>query len=231
MNIIIAGGSRGIGKAIAGVLAVNGNKVLITGRNIESLINAQKEIGSNISIFDADINDVKRVDELANFVGNTFVPDVLILSAAQFPKPETARSVVDADAEELSGIINTNVVSNYRLVKKLLPYLKKSQNPRIIVIGSTAGVRTDNGGVYGISKAALINYVYNLRAELKKENIGVSLINPGATFTETRKKKSPEDDSLLESKDFGILVNALLNMSHQAVLERVDIRPLAGETA
>lgn len=159
-----------------------------------------------------------------------FPIDGLILSAAQFPKPETKTSVIEPDVSELSSILEANVVANYRFVKNLIPFLQKRPNPRIVIIGSTSGIRQDKGGVYGISKWALASYAYNLRDECKKYGIGVSLINPGGTFTETRTKKSENDQSLLESSDFGYLVSALFKMSPQAVMERVDIRPLAGDT-
>lgn len=121
-------------------------------------------------------------------------------------------------------------IANYRLVRNLLPLLKYSGNARVVIIGSTAGIRQDKGGIYGISKWALQGYASNLRAECKQSGIGVSLVNPGGTFTERRKKEGADDRHLVESSDFGILVAALFRMSPQAVLERVDLRPLAGDT-
>lgn len=229
MNILVVGGSRGIGKAIAKELS-NDNKVLIVGRNEETINKTVNEIGENASGFRADITNVSDSHNLAEFVVNEFQIDGLILAAAQFPKQETKTSVIDPSVDELSSILDSNVVANYRFVKELVPFLKTRKNPRIVIIGSTSGVRQDKGGVYGISKWALSSYAYNLRDECKKYGIGVSLINPGGTFTETRVKESLDDQHLLESSDFGILVSALFKMSPQAVMERVDIRPIVGDT-
>lgn len=230
MNIVVVGGSRGIGKAIAAQLADDGNQVLIVGRNKENLEHTVKEIGENAFFYQADITKEGESIALAEYVKTKFPIDGLVLSAAQFPKPETKTSVIDPEVSELSSILEANVVANYRFVKYLIPFLQKRQNPRIVMIGSTSGIRQDKGGVYGISKWALASYAYNLRDECKKYGIGVSLINPGGTFTETRIKKSEDDRSLLETGDFGILVSALFKMSPQAVMERVDIRPIAGDT-
>lgn len=230
MNILIVGGSRGIGKAIAAQLTKDGNRVLVVGRNKEILEKTVKEMGKNAFAYQADITKEGDSIGLAEYVKTKFAIDGLVLSAAQFPKPETKTSVIDPDVTELSSVLEANVVANYRFVKYLIPFLQKQKNPRIVIIGSTSGIRQDKGGVYGISKWALASYAYNLRDECKKYGIGVSLINPGGTFTETRIKKSKEDQSLLESSDFGILVSALFQMSPQAVMERVDIRPLAGDT-
>lgn len=230
MNILVVGGSRGIGKAIAAQLAEDGNQVLIVGRNKEILEDTAKEMGKNVFAYQADITKEGDSITLAEYVKTEFPIDGLILSAAQFPKPETKTSVIAPDVSELSSILEANVVANYRFVKYLIPFLQNQKNPRIVIIGSTSGIRQDKGGVYGISKWALASYAYNLRDECKKYGIGVSLINPGGTFTETRIKNSEDDQSLLESRDFGILVSALFQMSPQAVMERVDIRPIAGDT-
>ena len=101
---------------------------------------------------------------------------------------------------------------------------------RIVLIGSTSGIRRDRGGIYGISKWALRSYAYSLREECKPMGIGVSLINPGGTFTETRKKSSEEDRSLLETSDLGKVIALTFRLSPQAVLEEVNIRPLQGDT-
>ena len=58
----------------------------------------------------------------------------------------------------------------------------------------------------------------------------VLVINPGGTFTETRKKSSEEDRSLLETSDLGKVITLTFRLSPQAVLEEVNIRPLQGDT-
>lgn len=230
MNILITGGSRGIGKAIAKSLAEDGHRIVIIGRNPDSLEEAKKELGEHVQSYRADITSPEEVEALKQFLADNFLPDGLVLSAAAFGDPATGRSVTEPSPEELSEILNANVTANYRLVRNLLPLLKNSGNARVVIIGSTAGIRQDKGGIYGISKWALQGYASNLRAELKETGIGVSLVNPGGTFTERRKKDGAHDRHLAESSDFGILIAALFRMSPQAVLERVDLRPLAGDT-
>lgn len=99
---------------------------------------------------------------------------------------EKQRSVTQPAPEELLSILDANIVAHYRLTQVILPELPKYG--RIVIIGSTAGIRKDNGGIYGISKWALRSYAYNLREEAKQYDIGVSLIHPGGTSTEQRKK-------------------------------------------
>jgi NADP-dependent 3-hydroxy acid dehydrogenase YdfG len=60
--------------------------------------------------------------------------------------------------------------------------------------------------------------------------IGVSLINPGGTFTETRIKQSEDDRHLLETSDIAKLIAIVFRLSPQAVIEELNIRPLVGDT-
>lgn len=229
MNIVIIGGSRGIGKAAAKELLKDGHRLLLTGRNRKTLEEMQVEYGDEIDILPLDITAENAAKQLSEHMEKeSFTVDGLILNAAMFPQKETQCSVILPTAEELEKMLYANVVSNYRLVQQLLPQMK--QGSRVVIIGSTSGVRQDKGGIYGISKWALRSYAYNLREECKTHGIGVSLIHPGGTFTETRKKQMPEDTSLLETSDLGILIATLFRLSPQAVVEELCVRPLTGDT-
>ena len=132
--------------------------------------------------------------------------------------------------QELVDLFYINVAAHYRIVQKILPLLARTGRGRIIIIGSTAGIRKEKGGTYGISKWALRSYAYGLREEAKQYGVGVSLVNPGGTFTETRKKADANDRSLLETSDLGILISTLFRLSPQAVVEQIDVRPLTGDS-
>ncbi len=229
MNILIVGGSRGIGKATAIELAKNGHRLLLTGRNKDSLESAAKELPQDTLVLPLDVTVEDSADHLLQFMEQQeFNLDGVIMNAAKFPKAETKASVIRPDSKELSEILEANVVANYRMVQRLLPKLKAGD--KIVIIGSTSGLRQDKGGVYGISKWALRSYAYNLRAECKEHGISVSLVNPGATCTETRQKKSVEDDSLLETSDLGIMIATIFKLSKQAVVEELNMRPIVGDT-
>ena len=204
MNIVIIGGSRGIGKAAARELLQDGNNVLIVGRNPKTLEETGKEL-AGAATYSCDAGKAEETTGLVDAVKNGKIAgfgdnvDGLILCAAVFPNPATKTSVVQPEPEELQAMLDSNVTAYYRLVKEFLPLL--APGSRIVLIGSTSGIRRDRGGIYGISKWALRSYAYALREECKPMGIGVSLINPGGTFTETRKKSSEEDRSLLETSD------------------------------
>lgn len=230
MNIAIIGGSRGIGKATALELARMGERLLITGRNKTTLLQAQQELPADTIALELDTTKEEDTDRLISVFEKDFALDGLILNAASFPDPKTQRSVIKPSVSELGDILNSNLMAYYRLVQKVLPIIQKSSVRKIVIIGSTSGVRQDKGGIYGISKWALRSYAYQLRDEAKELGIGVSLINPGGTFTETRIKQSEDDRHLLETSDIAKLIAIVFRLSPQAVIEELNIRPLVGDT-
>lgn len=228
MKVLITGGSQGIGLAVAKELHDNGHELFLTARNPKRLNDAVKSF--NAVGFPCDLGNDEEVDALIEKVRKeNFDLDVIVLNAGSLSGFQ--RSVLSPSADELREILDINVVSNYKLVKGFIDIIKKSAYPRIVLIGSTAGIRTDNGSIYGISKWALRSYAYSLRDELKSLGVGVTLINPGGTFTQKRvPDESVPADRLLEGSDIGKLVAAILNLSYQAVVEEINIRPLLGDT-
>lgn len=229
-HIVIIGGSRGIGLAAAKELAAAGHRLLLVGRDEGHLADAKAQLSPETLTLALDAVNPDAPKTLVSFLRErNFPADGLVLSAATFSDPATHTSVVKPTAEELSQMLERNVVAHYRLVQTLLPLVQK-QGGRIVIVGSTAGIRRDKGGIYGISKWALRSLAYQLRDECKAAGVGVSLVNPGGTFTERRTKKDAGDTTLLETSDLGKLIALIFELSPQAVIEQVDIRPLDGDT-
>ncbi len=228
MKVLITGGSQGIGLAVAKELHKSGHELLLVARDSERLKKAVSGFSEKVNGFTWDLKD--DVDTLVEETSKiNFSPDVIILNAAYFGS--SLRSVVKASPYELEELLKVNVISNYKLVQRFIDIIKKGEYPRIIIIGSTASIRVDDGSLYGISKWALKSYAYSLRNELKELGIGVTLLNPGGTFTEKRtpNEKTPEG-RLLEASDIAKLVGVLLTLSSQAVVEEINVRPMLGDT-
>lgn len=230
MKILITGASQGIGLAIARRLHEGGHFLFLTGRDPARLAHAIESFSGGVFGFACDLGKPEEIEALVQRAKvDSFAPDVLILNAAEFGT--SPRSVLHPTAGELQRLLEINLIANYRLVQGFFDSLRKSPYPRIVLIGSTAGIRVDDGSLYGISKWALRAYAYFLRNELKDQGIGVTLLNPGGTFTQKRVpgEKIPEG-RLLEASDIAKTVSALLDLSPQAVAEEINIRPLAGDT-
>lgn len=230
MKILITGGSQGIGLAIAKELHKNGHELFLVARNEERLNKAVESFSDSTFGFACELHKDGAIDDLIKRTQKeNFYPDVIVLNAASFGSP--VRSVIKPLVNELRELLEINVVSNYKTVQGFIDTVEKGKYPRIIIIGSTAGIRVDDGSLYGISKSALRSYAYSLRNELKNIGVGVTLINPGGTFTEKRlPNENTSKDRLLEASDIGKLVAAILTLSNQAVVEEINIRPMLGDT-
>lgn len=230
MKVLITGGSQGIGLAIARELHTAGHELFLTARNSQRLDSAVESFGCRVHGFACQLGKAGQIDALIEKTREeNFCPDVIVLNAAIFGSP--ARSVLGPSADELRELLEVNLISNYQLVQGFIDALRKGEYPRIIIIGSTAGIRVDDGSLYGISKWALRSYAYSLRNELKALGVGVTLLNPGGTFTQKRvPNEKIAGDRLLEASDIGKLVAAILTLSPQAVVEEINIRPMQGDT-
>ncbi len=146
MNIVIIGGSRGIGKAAARELLQDGHKVLIVGRNPKTLEETGKEL-AGAATYSCDAGKAEETAGLVEAVKGGSITefgsrvDGLILCAAAFPNPATKTSVVQPEPEELQAMLDSNVTAYYRLVREFLPLL--APDSRIVLIGSTSGIRRD----------------------------------------------------------------------------------------
>lgn len=228
MNILITGGSRGIGKAIAKELNAAGHNLLLVSQNQNNLEKTKTELNnSQVNIFACNLGIESEIDKLFQFSESiNFKPEVLILDAGIFIEG----SLTNSKSEDFYTTMNVDLYHIYHCVKKYIDILKKHSNSKIILIGSTASLEAyPVGALYGVAKWGLKGYAINLRKELMNENIGVTLINPGGTLTDLWEGEELEPNRLLEPSDIGKLVNVLLTLSPQAVVEELIVRPMLGD--
>ena len=230
MKILITGGSRGIGKAIATSLNTAGHSILLVAKNKDNLIQAKNEMpnkSADVFLFPGDLSEEKTVDFLYDYTESiSFKPEVLVLDAGIFIEG----SLTDSKPEDLYQTMNVNLYHIYHCVKKYVSILQEQVCPKIILIGSTASLEAyPIGALYGVAKWSLKGYSVNLRKELMNKNIGVTLINPGGTLTDLWEGEDLPTDRLLEPSDIGKLVDVLLKLSPQAVVEELTVRPMLGD--
>lgn len=231
MLSIITGGSRGIGYAIAEQLAAKGSNLLLVAKNLPNLEKAQTLLSDkynvNISIHNCDLSDEYNVDSLANrCISTCMIPDLLVLDAGVFLEG----SLTNSSPNDFRKTMDVNLNSIYYLVRHLVPHMKSLNKPKIVIIGSTAAFEPYIiGGLYGVSKWALRGYAINLRRELMNSGIGVTFVAPGATWTDLWAGEQLPENRLLVPKDIGILVASLIDLSPQAVVEEIIVRPMLGD--
>lgn len=230
MKILITGGSRGIGKAIAKDLNSNGHSLMLVSRNDDNLSKTKAELlkeNNSVDSFLCDVGSEEEIDKLFSYCNDKqFSPNVLVLSAGIFIEG----SLTNSKSKDFYETMNVDLYHIYNTVKKFIPVLKKQKNAKIIIIGSTASLEAyPVGALYGVAKWGLKGYSINLRKELMNDNIGVTLINPGGTLTDLWEGEELPPNRLLEPSDIGKLVSVLLTLSSQAVVEELTVRPMLGD--
>ncbi|MBE8726971.1 SDR family oxidoreductase [Flavobacterium hungaricum] len=195
---IVTGGNSGIGYAAAAVLAERGAKVIVTGRNRESLDKAEKEL--NVTGIAADQSDLKSIDNLVAEVGSKFGKvDTVFLNAgiASFAPLELASE------EHYDSIMNVNVKGVYFTLQKLLPILNDGASI-ILNTSVNASVGMPNSSVYAASKAALLSLNRVFATELAPRKIRINAVSPGPVETPLYGKLGLEKE---EVEGFGAVLS------------------------
>ncbi len=181
--VVVTGGGTGIGRAIAGVFAAEGEQVVIVGRREDVLMEAAEQLQADAP--DGRVVwhrcDVSKPDEVETFrdwltseIGSAV--DVIVNNAGGINNVADDAPLQEAAAaarETLGG----NLVGTYLMVHALLPYLRRPGG-RIVNISSIAALR-GGGGMYSAAKAGVIGLTYSLAGDLGPAGITVNAIAPG----------------------------------------------------
>ena len=232
MNAVITGASRGIGKAIAEVFAAHGYDLYLSSRNEHHLLDTINELKAkfpNISI-DGKAFDL-GIKQQAQLFGewiltNVDVIDVLVNNAGSF----IPGNISDEPDGALETMLQVNLHSAYHTTRTILPKMIRAGSGYIFNMCSIASLAAySNGGSYSISKFALLGFNRNLRKELQPHGIKVIAVIPGAVYTDSWKGSGVSEDRLIEAKDIARMIYAATELSPQAVVEEIVIRPQLGD--
>ncbi|MCO6461940.1 MAG: SDR family oxidoreductase [Saprospiraceae bacterium] len=232
MVIVITGSTRGIGKAVALEFAPHASVLFLTARN-ENLLKEQAEFlsgnypGLLIKTFAADLSDHSKVIQLSKFIlQNTDQIDVLVNNAGTF----LPGNILDENEGNFDLIMNTNLKSVYTLCRQLIPLMLQRKKGHIFNICSVASLKAyPNGGSYSISKFALYGLTQNLRYELMQDNIKVTAVIPGATWTDSWSGSGIDRERFMEAKDIALMMYQTTLLSQGAVVEDLVMRPQLGD--
>tara|TARA_Y100000389_G_scaffold173017_1_gene181901 strand:+ start:86 stop:793 length:708 start_codon:yes stop_codon:yes gene_type:complete len=179
-NIIITGGSLGIGRETAKNMISKGANVLITGRSESRLKQAQKYSGAKIIEF--DISDMDNIAENAKKCIDILDGriDVLVNNAGI----GVSKSIDKLNIEDFLRVFNVNVFGLALFTKEIIPLMIKESYGTIVNIGSTASLKGyKNGSIYSSSKFAVRCLTQCWQAELRQYNIRVCQVNPSEVTT------------------------------------------------
>lgn len=185
-NIVITGGSRGIGRCLVENFAKDGNNVILnynkSKKQAEQIKKDLEEKGIKIEIFKADVSKREEVKKLIKFaLKNMGSIDVLINNAG-IAKLQMFQDVTEEDWNEIMDI---NLKSIYYTIQEVIPNMIQNKSGCIINISSMWGiVGASCEAVYSASKAGMDAITKSLAKELGPSNIRVNSIAPGVINTD-----------------------------------------------
>jgi NAD(P)-dependent dehydrogenase (short-subunit alcohol dehydrogenase family) len=224
---IVTGGSKGIGRAIAGSLAGAGADVVLCSRNEKEAVQAATDIAESaagramgMSCDVRDPNDVRRLVEAAiNKYGGL---DILIANAGV----GTFAPIDELPADEWRATIETNLSGVYHCCHQAVPHLKKRGAGWIITIGSLAGRYAIAGGTaYNASKFGLVGFTEALMLDVRQQGIRVSCVMPGTVDTYFNDTVPTGESWKLAPADVAKVVLQLLDHEARSLPSRVELRP------
>lgn len=190
-NVLVTGGSKGIGKSIAKILSQSGYNVFIVSRTEEDLQKTAEEINA-AGYFCYDIekaqNCRKLINDMIDIAGSI---DILINNAGFY----IYSPIETTQEKDIEYLINLNVKTPFLLTKYAVENMKKSKWGRIVNIGSISGVVGEaNASLYSMTKSSFSGFSKALALELACDNITVNTVHPGWVQTDLAQNAVEQSD-------------------------------------
>jgi NAD(P)-dependent dehydrogenase (short-subunit alcohol dehydrogenase family) len=192
---LVTGSGRGIGKAIALMLAERGADIVINDLNMDNAVNTVeeiKELGRKAIAVKADVSNEAEVEEMVKECINQFSRiDILVNNAGLI----STKLLPETTVREWDRIMDINLKGVFICTKAVYPYMVNQKSGKIINIASVAGKR--GGGLFGksaysASKGGVIAFTKAVAREAGEFGINVNAVTPG--FTETEMVKDISQD-------------------------------------
>jgi 3-oxoacyl-[acyl-carrier protein] reductase len=222
-NILITGGSSGLGKAMAKLLIQKGANVAITGRDQVKLEQVAEELGASPIHADVSIEqDVVRT--YSHFLQQFERLDVLInnagIGAQRF-------SIDELDIEAMKKVYAVNVFGAAMMAKEAAKLFKKQKHGDLVNIASTAAMKGYAGGtIYSSSKFALRGLSQDWQADLRPYNVRVINVNPSyvpTAFNNPSREEREEEENKLTADEIAHAVVAALEMDPRGYIPEVTV--------
>jgi len=183
---LVTAASKGLGKAVATQLALEGAKVIICSRNLESLQKAKSEIANitnkEVSIIACDVTDEKQVKQMIDSIMKEFGSlDILVCNAGGPP----AGTTDDFGLEDYRQAIELNLLSTINLCNLAIPKMREKNWGRIVVITSISVKQPINTLVLSnTARAGATGFLKTLSNQVAADGITVNAVCPGYTKTQ-----------------------------------------------
>ncbi|GAA4033823.1 beta-ketoacyl-ACP reductase [Arthrobacter methylotrophus] len=174
-SVLITGGNRGIGLAIAKSFLANGDKVAVTYRS-------ETELPEGILGVQADVTDAASIDAAFKEVEAAHGPVEVLVPNAGITKDTLLMRMTEDD---FTSVLDANLTGAFRVIQRATKGMMKLRKGRIVMISSVSGIYGAPGQVnYSASKAGMIGIARSITRELGARGITANVIMPGVVLTD-----------------------------------------------
>lgn len=234
-RVIVTGGTTGIGRAIAVLLASEGARVHVCGRTPEHLEDALARInevgeGAGTAIDLADPDNIQRYfDEATKWLGGL---DIAIMNAAV-----PAKGLTDTSAADLRYQIAVDFTAYLLCTHTAIEAMKGGPGDIVLTGSMSTHVLGPGSTVYAGIKAGITGFAEALRKELGNKDIKVGLIEPGLTQADFHypeedceaQKKQVREETMLRSEDIAVAVHFMLTQPRRSTVQSMTVVPRRSE--
>jgi 3-oxoacyl-[acyl-carrier protein] reductase len=180
LNVLVTGGTKGIGRRTADIFVDEGANVSICARNAKEVEEAVADFKKRGAKSFGQGIDVGKKTEIEGWVEASAKAlggiDIVVANVSALAAAEDSEASWDAT-------YNVDMMHTVRSVNSAMPYLEKSKHASIVVVSSVSGREVDfTSPAYGAIKSALIHYAQGLAFKLAPKNIRVNSVSPGNTY-------------------------------------------------
>ncbi|MGY1453099.1 3-oxoacyl-[acyl-carrier-protein] reductase [Streptomyces sp. SS8] len=181
-SVLVTGGNRGIGLAIARAFADAGDKVAVTYRSGEP--------PEGFCAVKCDINDAEQVEQAYKEIEERQGPVEVLVANAGVTRDQL---LLRMSEEDFTSVVETNLTGTFRVVKRACRGMLRARRGRIVLISSVVGLLGSAGQAnYAASKAGLVGFARSVARELGSRNITCNVVAPGFVDTDMTRALTDE---------------------------------------
>lgn len=231
--VLITGGTTGIGRTTALLLASMGARVMIFGRDKKALEDTLRDfrdaqMEERVHGITADVSKKEDIEKVFSEVDKVLDGlDVLVNNAAL-----GYNSVMEGSYDDWQYVLNINILGYFACTHEAVKRMKKKGGGHIVNIGSMSAHTKDEGSsVYVATKSGIRGFSESLRKEVNKDGIKVTLIEPGAVGTDMQpstpeeQRDKEEDMKMLKAEDIAASVLYALTQPKRCDVVMIQVRP------
>ncbi len=230
--LVLTGGTKGIGLAVIRKFVSSGFEVITCARSKDGLKEMEVSIKQDypqakVNYLPVDLSVKEGAEEFISFIRSFNRPVSVLVNNAGIFLPGQVHNEPEGNLEELMQL---NLFSPYHIIRGIIDAMIAERKGHIFNMCSTASKTAyTNGGAYSISKFALYGMTLVLREEMKKKNIRVTAVLPGATLTDSWKGTELPPERFMKPEDVADAIYNAWSISDSSVVEEIIIRPQLGD--